>query len=61
VHRAENGNGNLEGSFAANWSNLDIKWVEDRLGDSLSVFATDTAVYKAGHPTTAAGLMATRR
>jgi len=50
VHRAKNGTGNLEGAFAANWSNLGIKWVEDCLGDSLSVFASDTAVYKAGHP-----------
>jgi hypothetical protein len=44
-----NGTGNLEGSFAANWSNLDIKWIDDCRGDSYSVFANKTAVYKAGH------------
>jgi hypothetical protein len=43
------GTGNLEGSFAANWSDLDIKWIDDCPGDSYSVFANNTAVYKAGH------------
>ncbi|SKB61788.1 hypothetical protein SAMN05660473_01609 [Arthrobacter sp. 49Tsu3.1M3] len=43
------GTGNLEGSFAANWSNLAIKWIDDCRGDSYSTFASSTAVYKAGH------------
>jgi PKD repeat protein len=42
--------GNLEGAFAANWSDAQIKWVEDCHGDSYGVFANDTAVYVAGHP-----------
>lgn len=42
--------GNLEGAFAANWSDGRIKWVEDCHGDSYGAFATDTAVYVAGHP-----------
>ena len=41
--------GNLEGAFAANWSDGRIKWVEDCHGDSYGAFATDTAVYVAGH------------
>lgn len=44
------GTGNLEGSFAAHWSTLGIKWIEDCHGDSYSVFANNTAVYLAGHP-----------
>ena len=43
------GTGNLEGSFAANWSDLAIKWIDDCSGDSYSIFASSTAVYKAGH------------
>lgn len=43
------GTGNLEGSFAANWSDLAIKWIDDCSGDSYSTFASNTAVYKAGH------------
>lgn len=43
------GTGNLEGSFAANWSDLDVKWIDDCRGDSYSVFGNKTAVYKAGH------------
>ncbi|MHA7223712.1 hypothetical protein ACX80S_15560 [Arthrobacter sp. RHLT1-20] len=43
------GTGNLEGSFSANWSNLGIKWIDDCHGDSYSVFANNTAVYKASH------------
>jgi hypothetical protein len=43
------GTGNLEGSFAANWSGLNIKWIDDCRGDSHSIFASATAVYKAGH------------
>lgn len=42
--------GNLEGAFAANWSDAHIKWIEDCHGDSYGVFATNTAVYVAGHP-----------
>lgn len=43
------GTGNLEGSFAANWSDLDVKWIDDCRGDSYSIFGNKTAVYKAGH------------
>ncbi|MFJ6076886.1 PKD domain-containing protein [Pseudarthrobacter sp. NPDC092419] len=42
--------GNLEGAFAANWSDARIKWVEDCHGDSYGAFASNTAVYVAGHP-----------
>lgn len=42
--------GNLEGAFAANWSDARIKWVEDCHGDSYGAFANNTAVYVAGHP-----------
>ncbi|MHA7222353.1 PKD domain-containing protein, partial [Arthrobacter sp. RHLT1-20] len=42
--------GNLEGAFSANWSDARIKWVEDCHGDSYGVFASNTAVYVAGHP-----------
>ncbi|WP_427004282.1 hypothetical protein [Pseudarthrobacter sp. H2] len=49
INVSNKGTGNLEGSFAANWSNLDIKWIDDCRGDSHSVFANNTAVYKAGH------------
>jgi hypothetical protein len=49
INVANSGTGNLEGSFAADWSNLDIKWIDDCRGDSHSVFANNTAVYKAGH------------
>ena len=45
---AKGGTGNLEGSFAANWSDLAIKWIDDCRGDSYSTFASSTAVYKAG-------------
>ena len=44
-----NGTGTLEGSFAGNWSDLGVKWIDDCHGDSYSVFASNTAVYKAGH------------
>ena len=44
------GTGNLEGSFAAYWTNLGIKWIEDCHGDTYSVFANNTAAYVAGHP-----------
>ncbi|MCB5274224.1 hypothetical protein BJG92_01754 [Arthrobacter sp. SO5] len=49
IFNARGGTGNLEGSFSANWSNLGIKWIDDCHGDSYSMFASDTAVYKAGH------------
>lgn len=42
--------GNLEGAFAANWSDARIKWIEDCHGDSYGAFANSTAVYVAGHP-----------
>ncbi|WP_115790096.1 PKD domain-containing protein [Arthrobacter silvisoli] len=42
--------GNLEGAFAANWSDARIKWIEDCHGDSYGSFANNTAVYVAGHP-----------
>lgn len=42
--------GNLEGAFAANWSDARIKWIEDCHGDSYGAFANNTAVYVAGHP-----------
>ncbi len=44
-----NGTGNLEGSFAGKWSDLGVKWIDDCHGDSYSVFASNKAVYKAGH------------
>jgi hypothetical protein len=49
INVVNNGTGNLEGSFAADWSSLGIKWIDDCRGDSHSVFANNTAVYKAGH------------
>lgn len=49
INVSNKGTGNLEGAFAANWSSLDIKWIEDCRGDSHGVFANNTAVYKAGH------------
>ncbi|QDY88907.1 PKD domain-containing protein [Arthrobacter sp. UKPF54-2] len=49
IHFGNNGKGTLEGSFAANWSDLGVKWIDDCHGDSYSMFANDTAVYKAGH------------
>ncbi|GAA3693036.1 hypothetical protein GCM10023081_33000 [Arthrobacter ginkgonis] len=42
--------GNLEGAFSANWSDGNIRWVEDCHGDSYGVWASSTAVYVAGHP-----------
>ncbi len=42
--------GNLEGAFAANWSDGAIKWVEDCHGDSYGVYPSSSAVYVAGHP-----------
>lgn len=42
--------GNLEGAFASNWSDARVKWIEDCHGDSYGAFASNTAVYVAGHP-----------
>jgi len=42
--------GNLEGSFSADPNSGAIQWIEDCHGDTYSVFASDTAVYVAGHP-----------
>ncbi|MBG6180770.1 PKD domain-containing protein [Arthrobacter sp. CAN_A1] len=41
--------GNLEGAFAGNWSNDNLKWVEDCHGDTYGIWASSTAVYTAGH------------
>lgn len=41
--------GNLEGAFAGNWSNGNLKWVEDCHGDTYGIWASSTAVYTAGH------------
>ena len=41
--------GNFEGTFAANWSDGRIKWLEDCHGDTYGVFPSPTAVYTAGH------------
>lgn len=49
VSVTNNGTGNLEGAFAADWGSLGIRWIDDCRGDSHSVFASPTAVYKAGH------------
>lgn len=42
--------GNLEGAFAARWSDGAVRWVEDCHGDSYGVYAGPTAIYVAGHP-----------
>ncbi len=49
IRISNGGTGNLEGSFAANWSDLDVKWIDDCRGDSYSIFGNNTAVYKASH------------
>lgn len=41
--------GNLEGAFTGNWSNGNLKWVEDCHGDTYGIWASSTAVYTAGH------------
>lgn len=41
--------GNLEGAFAANWSDTRLKWLEDCHGDTYGISASNTAVYVAGH------------
>ncbi|MHA7155252.1 PKD domain-containing protein [Arthrobacter sp. TMN-50] len=41
--------GNLEGAFAGNWADGNLKWVEDCHGDTYGVWASSTAVYTAGH------------
>ena len=41
--------GNFEGTFAANWSDGSIRWLEDCHGDKYGVFPSSKAVYTAGH------------
>jgi PKD repeat protein len=41
--------GNFEGSFAGNWSNGAIRWLEDCHGDSYGVYPSSTAVYVVSH------------
>ncbi len=41
--------GNFEGSFAANWSNGSLRWLEDCHGDSYGVYPSSTAVYVVSH------------
>ncbi|HSK32840.1 MAG TPA: delta-60 repeat domain-containing protein, partial [Propionicimonas sp.] len=41
--------GNFEGSFSANWSNGNIRWLEDCHGDTYGVYPSSTAVYVASH------------
>ena len=41
--------GNLEGSFAADWADLKLKWLEDCHGDTYGVYPSATAVYTASH------------
>ena len=43
------GGGNMEGSFAANWSDGALKWIEDCHGDTYSVFPAGGVVYSASH------------
>lgn len=43
------GGGNLEGAFAGNWSDGNLKWVQDCRGDSYGVWASASAVYVASH------------
>ena len=43
------GGGNLEGAFSGNWSDGNLKWVQDCRGDSYGVWASATAVYVASH------------
>ena len=41
--------GNFEGTFAANWSDGRIKWLEDCHGDTYGAYPSPTAVYTVGH------------
>lgn len=42
--------GNLEGSFAASWTDGTIKWLEDCHGDSYAAYPAGDVIYKVGHP-----------
>lgn len=42
--------GNFEGSFAVNWSDGEISWLEDCHGDTYSVYPAADVVYAVGHP-----------
>ena len=50
------GGGNLEGTFSGNWSDGNLKWVQDCRGDSYGVWASTTAVYVASHSHSCANL-----
>ncbi len=41
--------GNVEGSFAANWSDGSLEWLEDCHGDTYDIAATESVVYTASH------------
>ncbi|MBX9244948.1 PKD domain-containing protein [Actinotalea ferrariae] len=41
--------GNLEGAFAANWSDGALRWVEDCHGDTYAVWPVGDVVYQASH------------
>ncbi|WP_344710937.1 PKD domain-containing protein [Aeromicrobium flavum] len=41
--------GNVEGTFAANWSDGSLEWIEDCHGDTYDVAATSEVVYTASH------------
>ncbi|MTB88002.1 PKD domain-containing protein [Aeromicrobium senzhongii] len=43
------GGGNSEGTFAANWSDGSLVWIEDCHGDTYDVAATSDVVYTASH------------
>ncbi|MBD5786521.1 PKD domain-containing protein [Cellulosimicrobium terreum] len=44
-----NGGGTLEGTFAANWSDGAMKWIEDCHGDTYDVANVNGVVYTASH------------
>jgi len=41
--------GNFEGTFAGNWSNGTMRWLEDCHGDTYGAYASSTAVYVVSH------------
>ncbi|WP_199424896.1 LamG domain-containing protein [Actinotalea solisilvae] len=43
------GAGNVEGTFAARWSDGEMVWIEDCHGDTYSAFPAGNAVYQASH------------
>lgn len=49
IFRADNGTGNLEGSFSGKWADGNLQWVEDCHGDTYGIWASSSAVYVAGH------------